>query len=69
MYNVRKINDDIYYLGSNDRRIALFENVYPVPEGMSYNNYLIKDEKTCLMDGIDESVSRREFRSCKKYRI
>lgn len=54
MYNVRKINDDIYYLGANDRRIALFENVYPVPEGMSYNNYLIKDEKTCLMDGIDE---------------
>ena len=45
MYNVRKINDDIYYLGANDRRIALFENVYPVPEGMSYNNYLIKDEK------------------------
>ena len=59
MYNVRKINDDIYYLGANDRRIALFENVYPVPEGMSYNNYLIKDEKTCLMDGIDESVSRQ----------
>lgn len=59
MHNVRKINDDIYYLGANDRRIALFENVYPVPNGMSYNNYLIKDEKTCLMDGIDESVSRQ----------
>lgn len=59
MYNVRKIIDDIYYLGANDRRIALFENVYPVPNGMSYNNYLIKDEKTCLMDGIDESVSRQ----------
>ncbi len=59
MYNVRKINEDIYYLGANDRRIELFENVYPVPNGMSYNNYLIDDEKTCLMDGIDDSVSRQ----------
>lgn len=59
MYNVRKINDGIYWLGANDRRIQLFENVYPVPNGMSYNNYLIDDEKTCLMDGIDDAVSRQ----------
>lgn len=56
MHNTRKINDDIYYLGASDRRIELFENVYPVSQGMSYNSYLITDEKTCLMDSVDESV-------------
>ena len=56
MHNTRKINDDIYYLGASDRRIELFENVYPVSQGMSYNSYLIMDEKTCLMDSVDESV-------------
>ena len=56
MRNTRKINDDIYYLGSSDRRIELFENVYPVSQGMSYNSYLITDEKTCLMDSVDESI-------------
>lgn len=56
MHNTRKINDDIYYLGASDRRIELFENVYPVSQGMSYNSYLITDEKTCLMDSVDETV-------------
>ena len=56
MHNTRKINDDIYYLGASDRRIELFENVYPVSLGMSYNSYLITDEKTCLMDSVDESI-------------
>ena len=56
MHNTRKISDDIYYLGASDRRIELFENVYPVSQGMSYNSYLITDEKTCLMDSVDESV-------------
>lgn len=59
MHNVRKINEGIYWLGANDRRIELFENIYPVPNGMSYNNYLIDDEKTCLMDGIDDSVTNQ----------
>ncbi|MCR5272752.1 MAG: FprA family A-type flavoprotein [Lachnospiraceae bacterium] len=58
MYNVRKVGEDIWWLGASDRRLELFENVYPVPEGMSYNNYLISDEKTCLMDGIDSAVER-----------
>ena len=56
MHNTRKINDDIYYLRASDRRIELFENVYPVSQGMSYNSYLITDEKTCLMDSVDESI-------------
>lgn len=68
MHNVRKINDDIYWLGANDRRIHLFENIYPVPNGMSYNNYLIKDEKNCLMDGIDDSV-QNQFLDNLKYAL
>ncbi|MCR5468701.1 MAG: FprA family A-type flavoprotein [Lachnospiraceae bacterium] len=56
MHNVRTVNEDVIWLGASDRRIALFENAYPVPKGMSYNSYLIKDEKTCLMDGVDTAV-------------
>ena len=47
-HNVRKITEDLVYLGVNDRRIELFENVYPVPRGVSYNSYLLLDEKTVL---------------------
>ncbi len=61
MYNVRKVADDIWWIGGSDRRIELFENAYPAPEGMSYNNYLIMDEKTCLMDGTDEATTARFF--------
>lgn len=68
MHNTRKINDDIYYLGASDRRIELFENVYPVSQGMSYNSYLIMDEKTCLMDSVDESV-RGQFLENLKYAL
>ena len=59
MQNARKISDDIWWLGASDRRIELFENVYPVPNGVSYNNYLILDEKTCLLDGVDDTVTNR----------
>lgn len=59
MHNVRKVSDNIFWLGSSDRRLAHFENAYCAPCGMSYNNYIILDEKTCLMDGIDDSVSRQ----------
>ena len=46
MHCVRKVTDDLLMIGGNDRRIALFENVYPVPDGVSYNSYLLLDEKT-----------------------
>lgn len=52
-----KIDDDLFYVGYSDRRIELFENVYPVPEGISYNSYLLLDEKTALFDAVDSSVS------------
>ena len=56
MYNTRKITDDLTWIGSNDRRLALFENVYPIPKGISYNSYILKDEKTVLLDTVDMSV-------------
>ena len=59
MHNVRQISEDSWWLGASDRRLELFENTYPTPDGMSYDNYLIMDEKTCLLDGIDEGVSRQ----------
>ncbi|MCR5829097.1 MAG: FprA family A-type flavoprotein [Lachnospiraceae bacterium] len=61
MYNVKEVVKDIWWMGASDRRLELFENAYPVPAGMSYNNYLIMDEKTCLMDGIDDAVTRQFF--------
>ena len=57
MHNERKISEGLYYIGASDRRVTLFENVYPIPEGASYNSYLILDEKTCVLDTVDRSVS------------
>ena len=59
MYNVKKITKDLYWVGANDRRIALFESVYPVPTGVSYNSYLLLDEKTVLLDTVDKSVNHQ----------
>ena len=61
VHNVRRISDDLVYLGASDRRIALFENVYPIPRGVSYNAYLLLDEKTVLFDTVDRSVSGQFF--------
>ena len=49
----------LYGVGANDRRIALFENVYPVPRGVSYNSYLLLDEKTALFDTIDQAFTHQ----------
>lgn len=57
MFNAIKIYDDMYWVGANDRRIELFENAYPVPNGISYNSYLILDDKNILIDGVDSSVT------------
>lgn len=57
MHCERKISDSFYYVGSSDRRLALFENVYPIPNGVSYNSYLYLDDKTVLLDTVDSSVS------------
>ncbi len=57
MYCVKQLNKDLYWVGGNDRRLALFENVFPIPRGVSYNAYLVLDEKTVLLDTVDRSVS------------
>lgn len=57
----RFITDDTYYVGASDRCLSLFENVFPIPKGVSYNSYVITDEKTALLDLMDESVSKQGF--------
>ena len=61
MHCVANIHDDLYWLGASDRRLAKFENVFPVPRGVSYNSYLVLDEKTVLMDTVDKAVGERFF--------
>ena len=56
MHNIREVTKDLYWVGGNDRRLALFENIHPIPEGISYNSYLLLGEKTVLLDTVDWSV-------------
>lgn len=58
MHNVRKITEDLYWVGANDKRLHLFENIHPIEDGVSYNSYLLMDKKTVLLDTADWSVSR-----------
>jgi flavorubredoxin len=53
MFGKIKISDKIFWTGANDRRKALFENIWPLPEGVCYNSYIIVDEKTALIDTVD----------------
>ncbi len=53
MQNTRKVTDDIVWVGCNDRRLTLFENLFPIPRGVSYNSYLVMDEKVTLLDTVD----------------
>lgn len=57
MHCTRKIDDDIIWVGADNRRLALFEAVYSVPMGISYNSYLILDNKTALIDTVDRAVT------------
>lgn len=57
MYCVKNIKDDLYWVGGSDRRLALFENAYPIPRGISYNSYLLLDEKTVLFDTVDRAIT------------
>lgn len=57
MANVQNVREDIVWVGADDRRLELFENIYPLPNGVSYNSYLILDGKTALMDTADASVA------------
>ena len=61
MYCTRKVNDDYTWVGADGRRLAMFEGVFDVPNGISFNSYLLRDEKTVLFDTADAAV-RRTFR-------
>ncbi len=66
MYNIRKINEDLIYLGCSDRKINLFESAYPVKDGMAYNSYLVKDEKTILFDTVDKICADQFYENLNK---
>ena len=59
MYNVKRITENLFWVGANDRRIALFEGVYHAPQGVSYNSYILLDEKTVLLDTVDKAVTHQ----------
>ena len=61
MYKLKEIADKVYYVGVNDRQKALFENMWPLPYGVSYNSYLIVDEKTVLVDTVAGSCGQYPF--------
>jgi len=58
MQCTRKVTQDILWVGADDRRLAMFEGVYSVPRGVSYNSYLLLDEKTVLFDTVDRAVEK-----------
>lgn len=59
MHCTIKISEDLFWVGGNDRRLALFENIFPIPRGVSYNSYVLLDQKTVLLDTTDYSISRQ----------
>ena len=61
MYCVKRIKDDLFWVGGTDRRLALFENAFPIPRGISYNAYLLVDEKTVLFDTVDRAITEQFF--------
>ena len=58
MYCYTKIQEDMYWIGGNDRKLSMFEGAIPMTEGMAYNSYFIDDEKTVVLDTVDDSVVR-----------
>lgn len=61
MYCTKKLTDDLTWVGVNDRHLSLFENVYPIEKGVSYNSYVLLDEKTVLFDTVDKCSSMQFF--------
>ena len=55
----RKVTEDLYWVGGNDRQIELFENIFPLAKGVSYNSYLLLDEQTVLFDTADYAIGKQ----------
>ena len=66
MHCIKKVAEDLIWVGANDRRLAMFEGVYSVPKGVSYNAYLLLDEKTVLFDTVDKAVRHRFLENVKE---
>ena len=69
MYCVKKVKEDLFWVGGTDRRLALFENAYPIPRGVSYNAYVLLDEKTVLFDTVDWAVAGQLYENLAKHHI
>jgi flavorubredoxin len=65
MINIQEVTKDIYWIGGSDRRLALFENLFPLPKGVSYNSYIVLDEKTVVFDTADISISDQYLENLK----
>lgn len=65
MINIQEVTKDIYWIGGSDRRLALFENLFPLPKGVSYNSYIVLDEKTAVFDTADISISDQYLENLK----
>lgn len=59
MHIIHEILPSLYWIGANDRRLEKFENLFPIPYGVSYNSYLFTDTKTALLDTVDSSVTQQ----------
>lgn len=66
MYCIRNVTEDLLWIGANDRQHPTFEATYPVPHGMSFNSYLLLDEKTVLFDTVDRSVQTQFFENLER---
>ncbi|SDZ83312.1 Flavorubredoxin [Lachnospiraceae bacterium NK3A20] len=65
MINIQEVAKDTVWIGGSDRRLALFENLFPLPNGVSYNNYVVTDEKIVIFDTSDVSVADQYLENLK----
>ncbi|MBE7703094.1 MAG: FprA family A-type flavoprotein [Cyanobacteria bacterium SIG28] len=66
MQNIRKVTDNIFYIGCSSRKQQIFEAIYPIDKGISYNSYFIDDEKTVLIDTVDKSCAEQFYENLDK---
>lgn len=66
MRGLKKVTEDIFWIGGSDKRLERFENIFPIPEGVSYNSYFIDDEKTAVFDTADSSIADQYLENLKE---
>ena len=68
MHCFRKVTEDLYWVGASDRRLELFENIFPLSDGVSYNSYILMDEKSILFDSAASAVWPQFLQKCQSWR-